>query len=242
MPRHLILRLEAPLMSFGGETIDNYGVVRDFPAASMLTGLIANALGWRRTDTAKLDRLQNRLVFAVRLDRTGARMRDFQTAQLDKSDRGWTTRHAPEGRHGGDATYDSPHLRYRDHDADRLVCIALRLEPEDEEPSLGALAHALIEPARPLFIGRKPSLPSARILHGDIEAATVLAAVRQVPRLDAEADTARMFWPPQEGSLETQRVFAVTDRRNWRSGVHGGARSIMEGEIACPAAGEGSSG
>ena len=30
---HLILTLEAPLMAFGGETVDNYGVVRWFPAA-----------------------------------------------------------------------------------------------------------------------------------------------------------------------------------------------------------------
>ena len=27
MARHLIMRLESPLMSFGGETIDNYGVI-----------------------------------------------------------------------------------------------------------------------------------------------------------------------------------------------------------------------
>jgi CRISPR-associated Cas5-like protein len=42
------MRLEAPLMAFGGETIDNYGVIRDFPALSMVTGLFANALGYRR--------------------------------------------------------------------------------------------------------------------------------------------------------------------------------------------------
>ena len=47
---HLILNLESPLMAFGGETIDNLGVIRWFPAASMLTGLLANALGWRRVD------------------------------------------------------------------------------------------------------------------------------------------------------------------------------------------------
>ena len=42
MRNHLILTLEAPLMSFGGITIDHLGVTRDFPAASMLTGLLAN--------------------------------------------------------------------------------------------------------------------------------------------------------------------------------------------------------
>ena len=78
--RHLILRLEAPLMAFGGETIDNYGVIRRFPSASMLTGLLANALGWRRTETDKHQGLQDRLVFAARIDREpagGVRLTDY---------------------------------------------------------------------------------------------------------------------------------------------------------------------
>ena len=85
--RHLIVSLEAPLMAFGGETIDNYGVIRWFPSASMLTGLLANALGWRRIEREQHQRLQDRLVFAARIDRepaTGVRLTDFQTAQLSK--------------------------------------------------------------------------------------------------------------------------------------------------------------
>ena len=61
--RHLIMNLESPLMAFGGETIDNYGVVRWFPSASMLTGLLANALGWRRIERQRHQRLQDRLIF-----------------------------------------------------------------------------------------------------------------------------------------------------------------------------------
>ena len=130
--RHLLIRLEAPLMAFGGETIDNYGVIRDFPAASMLTGLLANALGWRRIERKRHQRLQDRLVFAARIDREpagGVRLTDFQTAKLEKDDRGWTTRGVPEGRAGGANTYDAPHLRYRDYFADMRVTVALRLEP-----------------------------------------------------------------------------------------------------------------
>ena len=70
--RHLVLNLEAPLMAFGGETIDNYGVIRWFPATSMLTGLFANALGWRRVERERHQRLQDRLVFAARIDREPA--------------------------------------------------------------------------------------------------------------------------------------------------------------------------
>ena len=50
--RHLILNLESPLMAFGGETIDNYGVIRWFPggvdadrAARQRAGLAASGAG-----------------------------------------------------------------------------------------------------------------------------------------------------------------------------------------------------
>ncbi len=96
--RHLIINLEAPLMAFGGETIDNLGVIRPFPAMSMLTGLFANALGWRRIERQRHQELQDRMIFAARIDREpagGVRMTDFQTAQLAANDRGWIRRRAP---------------------------------------------------------------------------------------------------------------------------------------------------
>ena len=99
--RHLILNLESPLIAFGGETIDNLGIIRWFPATSMLTGLLANALGWRRTERERHQQLQDRLIFAARIDREpagGVRMTDFQTARLGARDAGWTTRGQPEGR------------------------------------------------------------------------------------------------------------------------------------------------
>ena len=43
--RHLILRLDAPLMSFGGIAIDQFGVIDTWPHSSLLTGLIGNAWG-----------------------------------------------------------------------------------------------------------------------------------------------------------------------------------------------------
>ena len=46
--RWMHLRLHAPLAAFGGEMIDAHGVIQNVPAQSMLTGLLANALGWTR--------------------------------------------------------------------------------------------------------------------------------------------------------------------------------------------------
>ena len=228
------------MISFGGEAIDNFGVVRDFPAASMLTGLLANALGYRRGDWEPHDRLQRRLVFGARLDRVAERVQDFQTAQLGANDKGWTTRGKPEGRDGGAGTYSGPHLRYRDYDADVCICLALRLEPAGEDPTLDEIAEALDHPARPLFIGRKPCLPSAHIVAGFIEADTTLAALREIPRLTEDQDDrdVALFWPASEGDLDRCERLTVTDQRNWRSGVHGGGRSINRAIIPLPSLSE----
>ena len=237
--RHLILNLEAPLMAFGGETIDNYGVIRPFPAASMLTGLFANALGWRRVEQERHQRLQDRLVFAARIDREqfhgGARLTDFQTAQIGARDEGWTTRGAPEGRTGGSNTYESPHLRHRDYFADMRVTVALRLEPAAGEPMLDSLADALREPARPLFIGRKPCLPSTPLFAGFEEGNTALAALLAWPLADGmrSSSTVRTLWPDGEGmaEIDANQRYMVTDQRNWASGLHGGGRAVCEGAV-----------
>ncbi len=235
--RHLILSLESPLMAFGGETIDNYGIIRWFPAASMLTGLLANAMGWRRVEQERHQRLQDRLVFAARIDREpygGLRITDFQTALLGAKDRGWTTRGQPEGRDGGPRTYDAPHLRYRDYFADMHVTVALRLELDAEEPTLDRLAEALQEPARPLFIGRKPCMPSLSLFRGVAEGDTALGALVACP-LDGSGvpATVRTLWPDGEGvaGIEANRRYMLTDQRNWVSGLHGGGLAVCEGAV-----------
>ena len=238
MAKHLILNLESPLMSFGGEAIDNLGVIRPFPAVSMLTGLFANALGWRRVERQRHQDLQERIVFAARIDREphgGLRMTDFQTAQLGASDKGWTTRGAPDERAGGANTYNAPHLRYRDYYADMRVTVALRLEPSDDDPTLDRLAEALDEPARPLFIGRKPCLPSRRLFGGFSEGDTSLAALLSLPLPEdpSSRPTIRVQWPGRESADEIERGQAqmITDERNWVSGLHGGGRPVRQAAI-----------
>lgn len=236
--RHLMLTLEAPLMAFGGETIDNYGTSRWFPSSSMLVGLFANALGWRRVDRRWHQDLQDRLVYAARIDREPPHrlfLRDFQTAQLAKSDRGWTTRGEPEGRDGGGNTYKSPHLRYRDYLADARVTAAVRLRNERDTPDINDIAAALDEPSRPLFIGRKPCLPSGRILAGIREAPSALAALVSHPidRTTTDNPHVRMLWPANdpETSVQPSREYLLSDQRNWMSGLHGGGRMVREGRI-----------
>lgn len=221
--RWLHLRFTGPLMAFGGVAIDQIGPTREFPSASMLTGLLGNALGWQRDETAAHQDLQDRLIFAALTAREGRVLTDSQNAKLEKNDRGWTTWGEPEGRAG--ATYDSPHRRRRDYLADHDCRVVLRLVP-GARPAADDLAAALERPARPLFIGRKACLPSAPIFGGWVEGASARDA------LVALGLAGRAIWPGSEGGARDgtqQRELA--DLRNWRSGLHGGARIVVEGTI-----------
>lgn len=232
--RWLVLRFDAPLMAFGGVAIDHVGPVRDFPAASMLTGLIANALGWRWSDRAAHQAMQDRAIFAARRERAGIPLTDTQNAQLAKADKGWTTRGAPEGRAG--ASYDAPHRRLRDYHADSSTRVVLRLDPAETAPTLDDLAEAFDRPARPLFLGRKPCLPAAAILATGAarwsEGRTAYDALRAVP--GGEPRRLQAFWPvgqgPESGS-DADRIVDVADSRNWRTGLHSGSRRVVEGRI-----------
>lgn len=236
--RHLVLRLASPLIAFGGETIDNQGVIRDFPALSMLTGLIANALGWDRSEDVLHNRLQQRLRIGSILESGSQRLMDFQTASIQKGDAGWTTWGQPETRAGGDNTYVGPHLRYRHYHVELTAWVALHLQSADETPTLDEIATALDRPARPLFIGRKPCLPAGRLVAGWQEAEHVLAALRAWTRhLPPNAGGWRAQWPDGDGELPSDRRSDLCDERNWTSGVHGGWRPVREGLLMAEAAG-----
>lgn len=224
----LHLRLAAPLMAFGGVAIDHVGPTREFPSASALTGLLANALGWRREDSTAHQALQDRLIFgALSVLPEGLTrplvMTDTQNAKLEKADRGWTTWGMPEGRAG--ATYDSPHRRRRNYLADHETRVVLRLAASDG-PTLDDVAAALDRPARPLFIGRKPCLPAARLVVGTVDADTAFAA------LEALGIGGHGIWPNEGAGPENALRHDLADLRNWRSGLHGGSRIVMEGDIA----------
>ena len=232
--RWMCLRLHAPFAAFGGETIDAHGVNRDFPAQSMLTGLFANALGWTRAMRARHQALQDRIVYAVVSEQEPAlgRTTDYQTAALGKDDQSWTTRGAPAGRKGGANSYVGAHQRWRDYHSDLRVSGVVRLDPGDTAPTLDDLAMALARPARALFIGRKPCLPSAPIFDGWVEAPNARGALRSLVPDGGEGRWA--FWPASEGIAGAYWTTLVTDERNWITGLHGGARRICQGKLSAP--------
>jgi CRISPR system Cascade subunit CasD len=242
MNPHLLLVLEAPLMAFGAVMVDALGKVDDFPAKAMLTGLLGNALGYDRTEGGQLDTLQARIVCGAAILHEGQRLTDTQNAKLARADKGWTTYGKPEERAGGQDTYDSPHRRFRDYTADASVLVALRLEPADRHPTLNDVSDALAAPERPLFIGRKPCVPTRPILYRHIKASTVVDALEKgVAELanQSSADSRmrvhvpilpiRARWPASEGLRPHDRMVEICEERDWVTGVHAGVSRVREG-------------
>ncbi len=240
--RWLHLRLRAPLGSFGGEAIDAYGVTRDFPARSMLAGLLANALGWKRSMREQHQALQDRLVFGAVQQRTPIRLTDHQTARLHQDDCSWSTRGTPIGRlpspsyrAGGPRGRQLTHRQWRDYLADLDTSVVLRLDPADLAPTLDELAAALERPARVLFLGRKPCLPTAPLFGGWVTAPDARSTLCAV--LPVEAAERPAVWPASEGAEGSSRTTHVTDERNWISGLHGSSRPVCEGWLSAAAPG-----
>lgn len=231
----LWIRLEAPLMSFGGVRVDERGVTAAFPGQSLVVGLLANAIGYDHREHEKLQRLQDRLRYAVRRDRRGRLVTDFQTADLgqDFLRQAWTTRGEPEGRAGGSAKTGT-HIRYRDYWADAVYTVVVTLDPADEEPTVADCASALRSPERPLFIGRKPCLPSAPLLAGQGTATSLAEALKTVPKASrgqAEDGHFAVWWPQEnepEPAADQGRLVPVTDERDWQNQIHVGRRFVWE--------------
>jgi CRISPR system Cascade subunit CasD len=238
--RVLLIRFDAPMMSFGDVRVDARGPIRDHPGLGQVTGLLANALGFDHTETDRLTRLQERLRLASRCDRTGERLTDFQTVDLGQEFllEGWTTHGKVESRKGGTAS-EGTHIRKRDFHSSRVQTVAVTLEPADEAPRLDDLAAALDQPHRPLYLGRKPCLPSGRLNMGILEAASLLAALDLAPRWQhrfgrSSSGPLTAWWPDNSDipAPVDSRVVAVVDERDWRGQVIVGRRLIREGHCA----------
>lgn len=230
----LILRFDAPLMSFGGVMVDQHGVIERFPGISLIAGLFGNALGYRHSDAEALESLQARIEYAARWDIEPEKIVDYHTVDLGQAkmcEPGWTTRGEPEHRAGGSSSTGT-HIRYRHYWANGVMTLAVTLKGEGE-PGVEDLAETLRYPARPLFIGRKTCLPAAPLLVGVRDAPDVLTALRTEPRFTrpGQKTTEKMeaCWPAHLGETIRRRETPIYDRRDWRNQIHAGRRLRVEG-------------
>ena len=102
-------------------------------------------------------------------------------------------------------------------------------------PTTAQLAEALRFPARPLFLGRKPCLPSMPLLRDIVDGRDVLDVLRRVPSLvrpyGVQDEQLEACWPSQLGEVSESRQHEVNDRRDWQNQTHIGSRTRTEGLV-----------
>ena len=153
----LLLRLAAPLQSWGDSSRFVRRQSRQEPTKSGVLGLLASAQGRRRTDP--IEDLAG-TSFAVRVDQPGRLVRDFQTAR------------------SMDGSKTMP-LSYRYYLADAVFVAAV----EADAALVEGLDAALRDPVYPLYLGRRSCPPVGRINLGvhDGGLESVLRNLNEVP-------------------------------------------------------------
>lgn len=134
----LLLRLSAPLQSWGSDSKFETRRTQPYPTKSGTVGMLAAALGISREDDASLKKLSS-LRFGIRIDKEGELLRDYHTVMGEK-----------------------PYITNRYYLADAYFLVGLESE---DECFLQKLEAALRAPVYPLYLGRRscpPSLPLVR--------------------------------------------------------------------------------
>ena len=237
---YLLIRLSAPLASFGNARVDALGPTSHHPPVSMLTGLLASALGYRYPrDAEDLDRLQERMSITSVTERRGEQystLTDFQTVIDPAPKSAWTTTGRAEAvRTAIKPNTVSPYLRYRDYIQDLHLHTAISLDPASELPTLRDIAAALARPARPLYIGRKACAPQDRVLLGLADAPDPLTALATSVEMRGEMQSVAMSGNHVSHAPSRATTVSSTDRRNWSDGgLHGGEEPTALFEIETP--------
>lgn len=171
----LLLRLAAPLQSWGADSKFETRKTEREPTKSGVIGLLAAALGLRRDDAAGLQPLCG-LRFGVRIDREGEFLVDFHTAGNP------TPQQVRAARRKGKAP-DAPYVTRRYYLADAVFLVGLESE---DETLLQNLAWALGHPVYPLFLGRRSCPPTLPLCLG-IRPLPLETALRAEPALSPAA-------------------------------------------------------
>ncbi|MDE0115191.1 MAG: type I-E CRISPR-associated protein Cas5/CasD [bacterium] len=151
MTDRVVMLLAAPLQSWGGPAPGIYErPTETMPSLSGVVGIIANALGRRRTEP--IDDIAAGAELAVRADRPGRLLSDFHTI-------GTPGRYALASDTGRQLR--NPVVTDRSYLSDAAFLAVYTPPPEGLSATevLGALAN----PARPLYLGRRSCPPAERV-------------------------------------------------------------------------------
>ena len=206
----LVLRLEGALQAWDASSKWDDRGTEDFPTKSGIIGLLGCAMGLERGDPTLLA-LYDACVMAVRADRRGERLRDYQTVT------GNPLRNAA----GKPKTTGNTIISNRSYLQD--ACFTVILEMSEDWHA--RIVEALKAPKWCLYLGRKTCVPSRPVLEcEDLPCRSLDDAIRSYPpaeraelpmiyETELEDNTLPSFTRP-DGLTDPYRGFF--QRRVWR--------------------------
>jgi CRISPR system Cascade subunit CasD len=174
----LLLRLAAPLQSWGVDSIFEMRTTDRAPSKSGVIGLCAAAMGIPRNDEHEIKRLID-LKFGVRIDKPGYLLKDFHMAHKetfwDGDDRSKINKAITKSKKDRSAYVTTRHYL---SDAAFLV----GLEGSDEY--LQIINNAIHAPVYPLYLGRRSCPPEGQVSLGVKPYSLLESLKRQKPVTD----------------------------------------------------------
>lgn len=154
----LVIRLTAPLQSYGNEATFNRRTSNYYPSKSAVIGIIAAALGYRRDDS-RINNLNN-LKLAIRIDQPGKFMTDFQVVEYQKNSSSKTKK-----------------VTYRSYLQDAVFTVAIGSDDE----KIACIKNALEHPKSQLFLGRRSNPPAGPLIMEEYAVDDPMTVLRQLP-------------------------------------------------------------
>ena len=171
----LLLRLSAPLQSWGSDSRFDTRQTNREPTKSGVIGMIAAALGISREDSAEKLAALNKLNFAVRVDKEGNLLRDYHTVKSAKSS----------------------YITNRYYLADAAFLVGME---SDDKQLLKRIGKALHNPVFSLFLGRRSCPPTLPIDLG-LRDGTLESVLKNEPLLCETGEPIRYIFETTENGI-----------------------------------------
>lgn len=148
---YLVFRLYGPLASWGQAAVGGDRPTGIYPGRSAIIGLLAAALGIRRSEEERQTQLNSSVTIAVKQLMPSSLLRDYHTTQAPSTRR--NVRHLTRKSELAEDKLNTI-LSSRDYRCDGLWVVAIS-RTSDSKYSLEELQQALLKPKFTLYLGRK---------------------------------------------------------------------------------------
>lgn len=175
---YLLFQLYGPMAAWGDIAVGESRVTTTLPGRSALLGMLAAALGLKRSDEEQLGTLSANTRFAVLTLNSGHFMRDYHTVQVPPAT---ALKNRPARTRRDELSVPKDKLgtilSSRDYRSDAVHRVAVQ-GTDNGEYTLERLQQALLKPIFPLYLGRKACPLALPLQPHIIESANVLDAFR----------------------------------------------------------------